>query len=62
MLQEKIIPALHQLGMPVFFQQDEATAHFSLPVRRYLDATFPSRWIGRGGPVAWAARLPDLYI
>jgi hypothetical protein len=21
---------------------------------------FPDRWLGRGGPVSWSARLPDL--
>ncbi|KAJ4428367.1 hypothetical protein ANN_24386 [Periplaneta americana] len=25
-----------------------------------LDRTFPDRWIGRGGPIAWPPRSPDL--
>jgi hypothetical protein len=25
-----------------------------------LDATFPEKWIGRGGSVAWTERSPDL--
>ncbi|KAJ4449827.1 hypothetical protein ANN_01233 [Periplaneta americana] len=28
--------------------------------RRYLDRRFPDRWIGRGGPIAWPPRSPDL--
>ncbi|KAJ4434494.1 hypothetical protein ANN_23056 [Periplaneta americana] len=29
-------------------------------VRNRLNATFPDRWIGRGGPVLWPPRSPDL--
>ena len=28
--------------------------------RQALDETFPNRWIGKGGPVAWPARSSDL--
>jgi hypothetical protein len=28
--------------------------------REYLNAVLPARWIGRGGPCFWPARLPDL--
>ncbi|EZA52871.1 hypothetical protein X777_07689 [Ooceraea biroi] len=44
----------------MWFQHDGAPAHFSLNVRQYLDQRFLNRWIGRGGPVAWPARSPDL--
>lgn len=44
----------------VIFQQDGAPAHFSKDVRQYLDYHFPNRWIGRGGPIRWAPRSPDL--
>jgi len=44
----------------MWFQHDGAPAHFSLEVRRHLNLTFPNRWIGRGGPVAWPPRSPDL--
>ncbi|KAJ4439818.1 hypothetical protein ANN_07946 [Periplaneta americana] len=27
---------------------------------QHLDRRFPDRWIGRGGPVAWPSRSPDL--
>ena len=26
----------------------------------YLNNVFPNRWIGRGGPVQWTSRSPDL--
>lgn len=42
------------------FQQDGAPPHYALPVRQFLDATFPEHWIGRRGPVEWPARSPDL--
>jgi hypothetical protein len=29
-------------------------------VRRSLNATFQDRWIGRGGPIRWPPRSPDL--
>ncbi|GFV38191.1 uncharacterized protein TNCV_710141 [Trichonephila clavipes] len=45
----------------MWFQQDGAPAHFSISVRNHLDATCGERWIGRGGPVHWPPRSPDLY-
>lgn len=44
----------------IHFLHDGAPAHFSLTARRYLDRRFPDRWIGRGGPIAWPPRSPDL--
>lgn len=44
----------------LWFQQDGAPAHYSAPVRNYLDQRFPNRWIGRLGPIAWPPRSPDL--
>ena len=29
-------------------------------MRNHLNVTYPSRWIGRGRPVPWSARSPDL--
>ena len=40
--------------------QDGAPPHWSRAVRKWLDRKFPGRWIGRGGPVRWPARSPDL--
>ncbi|KAJ8883902.1 hypothetical protein PR048_015757 [Dryococelus australis] len=37
-----------------------APAHYNISVREYFDATYPQRWIGRGGPLAWPPRSPDL--
>ncbi|KAJ4449127.1 hypothetical protein ANN_00522 [Periplaneta americana] len=44
----------------IHFLHDGAPAHFSLTARWYLDRRFPDRWIGRGGPIAWPPRSPDL--
>lgn len=44
----------------MFFMHDGAPAHFSLSARRYLNQKFGLRWIGRGGPIAWPPRSPDL--
>lgn len=44
----------------MWIQHDGAPAHYTLDVRQYLNQKFPNRWIGRGGPVAWPARSPDL--
>ncbi|GFT41032.1 DUF4817 domain-containing protein [Trichonephila clavipes] len=44
----------------MWFQQDGAPSHYARHAREHLDRTFPNRWIGRGGPVAWPPRSPDL--
>ena len=44
----------------MIFQHDGSTPHFSLAVRHHLDATFFNKWIGRGGPINWPPRSPDL--
>jgi hypothetical protein len=44
----------------MWFQHDGAPAHFLNEVREDLNARFPHRWIGRGGPVSWPPRSPDL--
>ncbi|GBP43527.1 hypothetical protein EVAR_30484_1 [Eumeta japonica] len=44
----------------MMFQHDGCPVHFRRSVREYLDSTFPNRWIGRGEPIAWPARCPDL--
>ncbi|KAJ4448405.1 hypothetical protein ANN_10421, partial [Periplaneta americana] len=44
----------------IHFLHDGAPAHISRTARRYLDRRFPDRWIGRGGPIAWPPRSPDL--
>jgi len=44
----------------MYFQHDGAPPHYTRHVREYLNESFPNRWLGHGGPVAWALRLPDL--
>lgn len=44
----------------MIYQHDGAPTHSSRNVRRFLDATYTNRWIGRGGPQHWPARSPDL--
>ena len=44
----------------MYFMQDGAPPHFSREVRQFLDNKFNGRWIGRGGPVPWPPRSPDL--
>lgn len=43
-----------------WLQLDGAPAHYGIQVRNWLNANYPRRWIGRGGPVAWPARSPDI--
>ncbi|XP_041984653.1 uncharacterized protein LOC121737150 [Aricia agestis] len=44
----------------MIFMHDGCPAHFRLAVRSWLDQHFPDRWIGRGGPIPWPARSPDI--
>lgn len=44
----------------LIFKHDGCPAHFRVTVRQYLNDLYPNRWIGRGGPIAWPARSPDL--
>lgn len=63
MLNGLVIPKLEQLGLiDCYFQQDGAPPHFSRNVKNYLNERFPNKWIGRGGPVEWAPRSPDLTV
>jgi len=44
------------------FQQDGAPPHWGSHVRRFLDAVFPNRWIGRDSPTPWPPRSPDITL
>jgi hypothetical protein len=44
----------------MIWQQDGAPPHYHRYVTRYLNQTFPERWIGRGGYIPWPPRSPDL--
>ena len=37
-----------------------APSHFSRVAGQFLNQHFANKWIGRGGPIAWPARSPDL--
>jgi hypothetical protein len=41
-------------------QQDGTQLHFCHHVRNHLDREMAGRWIGRGGPITWLPRSPDL--
>lgn len=43
-----------------YFMHDGAPAHFERVVRDYLNRVFENNRIGRGGPVHWPPRSPDL--
>ena len=62
MLQEQFWPEVERIGLneKMIFMQDGAPPHWSRAVRNWLDMKFAGRWIGRGGPVRWPARSPDL--
>jgi hypothetical protein len=63
-LEEMLTELLEEIPMSLrkkmWFQHDRAAAHFALQIREHLTATYKDRWIGRGGPVAWPPRSPDL--
>ena len=44
----------------MYFQNDGAPPLYTRHVRDYLNESFPNHWLGRGGPVAWPPRSPDL--
>ncbi|GBL85885.1 hypothetical protein AVEN_183664-1 [Araneus ventricosus] len=51
-------PQIKDLQLEIIFQQDGA--HWSSEARKVLDDKFPRRWIGRGGPIPWLPRSPDI--
>lgn len=48
------------LRAQMWFMHDGAPPHFSITARDHLNNAYRNRWIGRGGPVPWPARSPDL--
>jgi len=44
----------------MYFQHDGGPPHYTRRVREFLNESFRNRWLGRGGPVAWPPRSPDL--
>ena len=60
MLIQYAFPRFSSLREDYIFMQDGASPHYAIPVRNYLNRKRPNNWIGRGGPVSWPARSPDL--
>ncbi len=62
LLENYFYPILQKkrLHKKITFQQDSAPPHFSKEVREWLNKNLNDRWIGRGGPISWAPRSPDL--
>ena len=46
----------------MWYQHDGCPSHYAMKSRAALDKMFCGRWIGRGGPVNWPARSPDLSL
>lgn len=44
----------------LWFQQDGASIHSTVPVRNFLDTFFRGQWIGRYSNFQWPARSPDI--
>ena len=61
-LTEYVTPQLEEFQPYVFFQLDGAPPHWGIKVCEFLDKKFPARWIGRGGPIAWPPRSPDITL
>lgn len=49
-----------ELRRTMVLQNDGAPCHYATQVRNYLNEAYPNRWIGRGGPISWPPRSPDL--
>ena len=59
-LEQFVYPKVDALQPSITYQQDRVPPHWSMDVRRSLNATFPNRWIGRDGRISWPPRSPDL--
>jgi Mga helix-turn-helix domain len=44
----------------MWYQHDGAAPHYARNVREFMNNQWDQQWLGRGGPVAWPARSPDL--
>lgn len=62
-LEDKVVPLLSdRRNRRQFYQQDGAPAHYANSVRCLLNVKLKNRWIGRGGPIHWPPRSPDLAV
>jgi hypothetical protein len=64
MLENYFFPQTEDLdretGNLVICMQDRAPPHFCQFVHKALNDKFPNAWTGRGGPIFWPSRSPDL--
>ena len=64
LLQQRVWPALQAIMGEeeefVVYQQHGASAHYETRVRAWFDGKLEDRWMGKGGPIPWPARSPDL--
>ena len=60
MLELHVAPQSEEFQQWIISQQDGAPPHWGSHVRLFLDATFPSSWIGRDDPTPWPPRSPDI--
>jgi hypothetical protein len=60
MLESFMFPQVNHRHPDLFLQQDGAPPHWHLEVRNTLNEEFPQKWIGRGGPIPWPPRSPDI--
>ena len=58
LLNEYVAPQLNDWQPNIIFQQDDASTHWGLHVRGFLNQAFPDWWIERYGPISWPLRLP----
>jgi hypothetical protein len=60
-LENFVFPQIAEVDC-LIFQQDGAPPNFGAIVRTALDERFSGQWIGRGGPINWPPRSPDLTL
>jgi hypothetical protein len=60
MLENFMLPQTVAEADGLIFQRDGAPAHVGAIARSALDERFRGRWIGRGGPINWPPRNPEL--
>ena len=62
MLEVYALPQIEAYQPHVLFQLDGAPPHWARIVRYVMDHNFSDRWIGRGGPISWPPRSPDMTL
>jgi len=64
LLEQYVFPQIEtfeqEIVSRVIFMQDGAPPYFICFVTDVLNERFPDGWIGRGGPIPWPPRSPDL--